>query len=183
MSDVKTSGFGGKKRVDRLLRNIANIVNMSTPLGLVAAVLSGARFHAVNGLLVADHAKLPFIPASAITIGSVVLIPGRSLLEAHTRIPGLLEHEDHHAHQWAYCFGLPFIPLYLAAAGWSWLRTSDRATANHFEVQAGLELGGYSAGTHRSLKDGLRALKSLVSGADVRRSERPGAASAAGEDA
>jgi len=38
---------------------------------------------------------------------------------------------------------LPFLPLYAIAAGWSWLRTGDLASANFFERKAGLQRGGY----------------------------------------
>ncbi len=168
--------------VERTLRNVGNVANLSTPLGLAAAVLGGARLCVVDGLVVADQARLPFLRASAITIGSVVLIPRRPLDEVRTRIPGLLEHEDHHAYQWAYCLGLPFIAVYFAAAGWSWLRSGDRATVNHFELQAGLELGGYRMGVKRPLRTGVRALVLLLSDAVARRSGQPGAANATDED-
>lgn len=169
--------------VERAVRNVGNFANLSTPLGLAMAVLCRARFRVVDGLIVADQARLPMIRASAMTIGSVVVVPHRCLDEVQARIPGLLEHEDHHAHQWAYCLGLPFIPLYFAAAGWSWLCTGDRATANHFESQAGLELGGYPVGNRRTPRAGLRVLGLLLSGAVARRSVRPGAANAADEGA
>ncbi len=169
--------------LERALRNVGNIANLSTPLGLVVAVMGRARLRMVGGLVVADQARLPFISASAMTIGSVVLVPRRSLDEAQARIPGLLEHEDHHAHQWAYCLGLPFIPMYVAATGWSWLRTGDRATANHFETQAGLELGGYAVGTRRSARMGVQALGLLFSDAVARRSAPLGAANATDADA
>ena len=169
--------------VERTLRNVGNVANLSTPLGLVAAVLGGARFRVIDGLVVADQARLPFIRAAAMTIGSVVLVPRRSLEDARARIPGLLDHEDQHAYQWAYCLGLPFIPAYMAATGWSLLCAGDRATANHFERQAGLGLGGYVAGTRRSPAVGVRALGLFLSGAVARRSEQPGAANAVDEDA
>ncbi|MDO5736252.1 MAG: hypothetical protein Q4P15_07230 [Propionibacteriaceae bacterium] len=165
------------------MRNVGNIANLSTPLGIIVALAGGARLRMVNGLVVAECAVLPGISASAMTIGSVVLIRGRTLEEATRRIPGLLEHEGHHAHQWAYCFGLPFIPLYMAATGWSWLRSADRAAANLFEVQAGLALGGYTARDKRPLRAGGRALRSLVSAAVARRSGPPGAACGADADA
>ena len=169
--------------VHRTLRNVANVVNLSTPLGLSAAALGGARMRVMNGLIVAEEARLPFLRASAMTVGSVVLVPGRGLKDAAARIPGLLEHEDHHAYQWAYCFGLPFIPLYAAASGWSWLCTGDRATANYFECQAGLALGGYRRGVRRSPRTGVRELVRSLSGAVARRSGRPDAANAADADA
>ena len=77
------------------------------------------------------------------TIGSVVLVPDKTLEEASKRIPLLVEHEDAHAWQYAYCMGLPFLPCYLIATLWSLRRTGNRAQANFFEVQAGLEAGGY----------------------------------------
>lgn len=144
-----------------LLRNVANLVNLSTPLGLLVALGTRSRVRAVDGLLVAEEARLG-LPAAAMTIGSVVLVPRRTLAEALERVPGLLEHEDAHAWQYAYCFGLPFVPAWFAAAGWSWLRSGDRATANHFEVQAGLALGGYREGRLRSARAGLKDLRARL---------------------
>lgn len=141
-----------------LLRNIANVANLSTPLGLVVALATRSRLRRVAGLLVAENSRLR-LPATAMTIGSVVLVPRRSLDDAVGRIPGLIEHEGEHAYQWAYCLGLPFIPAYFIATGWSWLRSGDRATANHFEVQAGLELGGYRRGRLRTVRSGLIDLR------------------------
>lgn len=131
----------------RAVRNLANLVNLSTPLGLVLALAGRGRVRMVAGLWVADGLALPLGHASAMTVGSVVLVPRRRLDEALAVIPGLLEHEDAHAWQWSACFGLPFIPLYFAAAGWSMLKCGDRASANFFERQAGLDLGGYPEAT------------------------------------
>ncbi|MDF1488231.1 hypothetical protein [Tessaracoccus caeni] len=127
----------------RLVRNIGNVANLSTPLGLLVALAARGRLRRIDGLIVAERAHLGPLPAGAVTIGSVVVIPTLTLEELQRRVPGTMEHEDAHAWQWAYCLGLPFIPLYMAAMGWSWLRTRDRASANVFEIQAGLELGGY----------------------------------------
>ena len=163
-----------------VLRNIGNLANLSTPMGLLVATAGRGRFRILHGLVVAEDVRLPRnISASALTIGSVVVITGRSLEQASARIPGLLEHEDHHAHQWAYCLGLPFIPLYLLAMGWSWLRSGDRATANFFEVQAGLRLGGYVTRNKRPLGLGVRSLVAEVSAAVARRSGPPDAGSGA----
>jgi hypothetical protein len=57
--------------------------------------------------------------------------------------PALLGHEEKHSSQYAWCLGLPFLPLYFLAAGWSQLRTGNPASANFFERQAGLAAGGY----------------------------------------
>ena len=47
---------------------------------------------------------------------------------------GVLEHELVHTRQWKK-YGLCFLPLYLAAGA--------NALGNRFEVEAGLERGGY----------------------------------------
>ncbi len=133
-------------QTSRWLRTVANLCNGSTPLGLVLGLASRGRLRRVGHLIIVDEARLPFITASAMTVGSVVLIPKRTMEEVVERIPTLVEHEDEHAWQWAYCLGLPFLPLYVAAMGWSMWRTRDRALANFFEVQAGLESGGYRRG-------------------------------------
>ncbi len=77
-------------------------------------------------------------------------------MEAST--PTLMEHEDGHAWQYAYCLGLPFLPLYAMAVAWSMVRTGDRASANHFEVQADLLKGGYRRNPPMPLRLGLRRL-------------------------
>ena len=82
--------------------------------------------------------------ASAFTIGSAV-ITARTFGTLLAANPSLLDHEERHADQWLACLGLPFLPAYLVAMGWSWIRTRDRAAANVFEVRAGLAAGGYRA--------------------------------------
>lgn len=124
------------------LRQIANVLNGSTPLGLLLAaaartpVRSGPR-----GLLLATgyRWRLPF--AGAFTVGNVVLFragPERALAD-----PVLLRHEERHSTQYAWCLGVPFLPLYLLAAGWSVWRTGNPGSANVFERHAGLQAGGY----------------------------------------
>lgn len=144
-----------------LVRNVANVANLSSPLGVIVALATRSRLRRAEGLLVAERARVR-LPATALTIGSVVIVPRRTLAEALDRIPGLLEHEDQHAWQYAYCLGLPFIPAYFVATAWSWLRSGDRATANHFEVQAGLELGGYRTGKLRRVRTGLVDLRARL---------------------
>lgn len=107
----------------RLLRNLANVANLSTPLGLAVAVAGRARLRRRGHLIVADRARLPIRNAGAVTIGSVVLVPHRAVEEVEASTPTLMEHEDGHAWQYAYCLGLPFIPLYGAATLWSMIRT------------------------------------------------------------
>ena len=143
----------------RVLRNVANIANLSTPLGVLIGLAGTGRFRSHRGLIVVDRARLPLPHASAMTVGSVVLIPTESREEVEARMPGLISHEDEHAWQWALCMGLPFLPLYFAAAGWSLVRCGDRASANVFERQAGLALGGYPEQPKRSWGQMLALLR------------------------
>lgn len=138
----------------RRVRNAANLVNLSTPLGALLGVIGRGRLRNRAGLVVFDEVRLPGVRASAMTVGSVVLVMGRRLEQVEQRIPGLLRHEDEHAWQYAACLGLPMLPLYGVAAGWSWLRTGNRASANLFEQAAGLTRGGYRRASRRSLRQG-----------------------------
>ncbi|MGB7964533.1 MAG: hypothetical protein WCF12_16445 [Propionicimonas sp.] len=124
------------------LRAAGNAVNLSTALGLGIAALGRARLsRGERGLIYAEGFRVK-LPAGAFTVGNVVVTHGRlDVLEsAH---PGTLDHEDVHAWQYLVLAGLPFLPLYAAASGWSWLRTGDRASRNIFERHAGLVSGGY----------------------------------------
>lgn len=124
------------------LRRVANLVNLSTPLGLLIARVGGCR--TVPGprrLHLASGYRPPFPYAGAFTVGNVLIARGDWQVLTDTN-PGLLQHEEAHSWQWA-ALGPLFLPAYTIAMGWSWLRTRDRASANWFEVRAGLELGGY----------------------------------------
>ena len=93
------------------LRQIANVVNLSTPLGLVIAVASKSpRRPGPRGLIIAsDYAwKLP--KAGAFTMGNVVLY--RAGRDVAGRNEVLLGHEERHSTQYAYCLGLPFLVFY-----------------------------------------------------------------------
>jgi hypothetical protein len=123
-------------------RQLVNWVNLSTPLGLLVAVVGRARVHrAHDGLLIARGFRLPLKTAPAFTLGNVVVL--RIDDETLARRPRLLVHEARHATQYAWCLGPLMLPLYLVAAAWSWLRRGDPATSNVFERLAGLEDGGY----------------------------------------
>jgi hypothetical protein len=64
-------------------------------------------------------------------------------------------HEERHTWQYTVC-GTLFMPLYLVAMGWSWIRTGDRASRNVFERAAGLSDGGYVDVPVRSLGSLIR---------------------------
>ena len=124
------------------LRQVANLANGTTPLGLaVAAVAGTAVSRGPRGLVIASGYRWRFPYAGAFTLGNVVIcrIPAEQL----TSNAALLGHEEKHCSQYAWCMGLPFLPLYFLAAGWSLLRTGDPASGNFFEEQAGLAAGGY----------------------------------------
>jgi hypothetical protein len=127
------------------VRQVVNVINLATPLGLAVAVTGRARLErGPHGLLLArDYRGRVLAPrAGAVTIGDVVLM--RLDDEALTRHPQLLDHEARHATQYAFWLGpLVFVPAYLAASVWSWVRTRDFALGNAFEVRAGLVEGGY----------------------------------------
>jgi hypothetical protein len=131
--------------------NALNWVNLSTPFALLLARAKGCAVSAgPAGLIIAEGwtGRLPF--ASAFTVGSVVFVRG-----PRSRARGtLLAHEARHSAQYAACLGLPFLPLYFAAAAWSVLRTGDPASRNVFERLAGLADGGYSERPARALSPG-----------------------------
>lgn len=120
------------------------MANLSTPLGLLVAVLTGTRVVRGPEGLILGFGYRPRLPrAGAFTVGNVVLF--RAGPDDVAARPRLLAHESRHASQYALCLGLPFLPAYLAAAGWSVLRCGHPALRNPFEVRAGLADGGYRA--------------------------------------
>ncbi len=147
------AGSAGPRRRERV-KQLGNVANLSTPLGLAVARLGGAAVRpGPRGLLLADGYRLPFPVAGAFTVGNVLLTSGR--WDRHR--PGLLEHEERHSWQWFWWAGLPFLPAYGACLVWSVLRTGDRAAGNAFERQAGLVQGGYRELPVRPLGPVLRA--------------------------
>lgn len=69
---------------------------------------------------------------------------GATYLTGASDAPEVLEHEDVHRLQWQR-YGLWFIPMYLAAG--------QDALRNRFEIEAGLEKGGYKRGSSRPPED------------------------------
>jgi hypothetical protein len=130
------------------LRAAWNMTNLSTPLGLLVAALTGTRVvRGPEGLLLGFGYRPRLPRAGAFTVGNVVLFRGGP--DDVAARPRLLAHESRHASQYALCLGLPFRPLYGAAAGWSVLRCGHPAPHNLFEVRAGLADGGYRARPRR----------------------------------
>jgi hypothetical protein len=128
------------------VRQVANLINLATPLGLVLALTGRARFaKGPHGVIVAHgyRSPVPAPHAGAVTVGDVVLL--RLNDEQLARLPNLLDHEARHSTQWA-CFLGPvgFLPAYLLASAWSWWHSGDFAVRNPFEMRAGLVDGGYA---------------------------------------
>jgi hypothetical protein len=122
------------------LRAVANMVNLSSVAGLAIARAGRARIsEGPRGLWYAEGYALPFPVAGAFTVGSVIITP-RSIAEIGE---AAVTHEERHTWQYTVC-GTLFMPLYLTAMGWSWVRTGDRAARNIFERAAGLADGGYT---------------------------------------
>jgi hypothetical protein len=92
-----------------------------------AGLLGRGRMHRESGLLVADAMPSWAFGRGGTTIGAV-------FLTSRAQHADVIAHEAAHREQWRR-FGLAFIPLYLMA-GRDPLR-------NRFEIEAGLELGGY----------------------------------------
>ncbi|MEC5190613.1 MULTISPECIES: hypothetical protein [unclassified Arthrobacter] len=129
------------------LRQLANAVNGTTPLGLLLAGCARTPLRGgPRGLLIATGYRWPLPKAGAFTVGNVVIF--RSGPAEVLANPVLLGHEERHCTQYAWCLGLPFLPLYFLAAGWSLVRTGNPGSRNVFERHAGLRAGGYPEPTH-----------------------------------
>jgi hypothetical protein len=126
-----------------MVKAVVNVVNLSTPCGLLLAAAARADVRpGPRGLLLASGYRWRLPVASAFTVGNVVLSPrAEGYLEAR---PRLLAHEERHSWQYVACLGLPFVPLYLLGAGWSLLRGAGPGSLNPFERWAGLADGGYA---------------------------------------
>lgn len=166
------------------LRNVLNWVNLSTPLGLAVAAAGGCRLRrGPERSFLADRYRWGFPAAGAFTVGDVV-VSRHDLDLLAARRPTLVGHELVHSRQWAYCWGLPFLPLYVGSMAWSWLRTGDRAARSFFEREAGLDEGGYAdrptrplgpvvRSTATRLARAVRGRRGLDAGTDLGRAPRP----------
>ncbi|MEU9888262.1 hypothetical protein AB0M95_14180 [Sphaerisporangium sp. NPDC051017] len=127
-------------------RQVLNWANLSTPLGLLIALAGRAGVRrGEHGLLYAHGYRIPFPVAGAFTVGNVILTAHG---EGYLTGP-LLRHEARHATQYAFCAGLPLLPLYLLAVAVSFALCGHPASWNPFERLADLEEGGYPRGSSR----------------------------------
>lgn len=130
-------------RVSLRLRQVANMLNLSTPAGLLLAALSGTKVqHGSEGLIYGTDYRPRLPVAGAFTVGNVVLFRAeRNFIDSR---PTLVAHESRHATQYAWCLGLPFLPLYFGCAAFSVWRCGNPGSRNFFERNAGLADGGYA---------------------------------------
>src|SRR5271166_3726597 len=141
-------------------RQLVNLANGSTLVGLGVAALGGTRVaRSADRLFLGTGYRLPVPPAPAFCLGNVIV----TRLDELTPGSRLFRHEARHATQYAWCGGVVMVPLYLAAAGVSWALTGDFGARNVFERRAGLADGGYA---DRPLRPsiGRRGLRGAVSG-------------------
>ncbi|HET9871510.1 MAG TPA: hypothetical protein VFP89_02790 [Propionibacteriaceae bacterium] len=167
--DRKSSG---PETTAQWVRAVGNVVNLSTPAGLLVCAVGRARVRrGPRGLLLAEGYQPRFPLAGAFTVGNVVVC--RSSWELLSRrFPQLLDHEERHTWQYLYCLGLPYYLAYTACMAWSVLRTGDRASANFFERQAGLVAGGYQERDTRPITVAVSAQMSMLRSMPRRFAER-----------
>jgi hypothetical protein len=132
---------GAALRPGLRLRQAVNLANGSTLAGLGVAALGGAAIaRSADGLFTGTGYRLPVPPAPAFCLGNVIVTRAGEL-DSGSR---LFRHEARHATQFAWCGGVVMVPLYLTAAGVSWVLTGDFGARNVFERLAGLADGGYA---------------------------------------
>ena len=158
------------------VRQAVNLANGSMLAGLGVAALGGASIaRSVDGLFTGTGYRLPVPPAPTFCLGNVIVTRGDGI------DPGspVFRHEARHATQFAWCGGVVMIPLYLAAAGVSWVLTGDFGARNVFERRAGLADGGY---TDKPLRPALRRVSGPGRRAPAPGPLSPGPASAARDE-
>jgi hypothetical protein len=137
---VPSGGLASHRAWPRL-REAVNLVNGSTLAGLGVAMAGRARLtRAPDRLFIGTGYRLPVPPARAFCLGNVILARGDGIDSGSP----LFAHEARHATQFACCGGVAMVPMYLAAAGVSWVLTGDFGARNVFERRAGLADGGYT---------------------------------------
>jgi hypothetical protein len=123
-------------------RTVVNILNLSTPAGLLLRLIGGTGMRlGPRGLIVATGYRLPLPVAPAFTVGNVILL--RDQGEDLEASPRLLLHEERHATQYVWSLGVVMFPLYLICAAVSLALSGDLASYNPYERLAGLADGGY----------------------------------------
>jgi len=136
--------------MDNNKRQRLNRFNLSTPLGLlIAKIFGGKTIQLENGLYMNYGRKGKYQKAEVITVGDVLLVtfnkdcPHCQQKDLYKLSPKLLRHELKHSEQYAKFGGIIFLALYLFASIKSYIQYKNIWQGNIYEIQAGLEDGGY----------------------------------------
>ncbi len=106
-----------------------------TLLGIAIGLLLGGRFQRIDGVIEIHGPRIAvalnhlYIPALALTLGHVVFGQTQAALDA-TR-----SHEQVHVRQYER-WGIVFVPAYLAASAYLYVRGRDAYRENPFEIEA-----------------------------------------------
>lgn len=107
----------------------------NTLIGIIIGLLLFGRFRVLDGVIeihspgISRLLRSLWVPAAAMTLGHVVIGRDRDCLDS-TR-----SHERIHVSQYER-WGPAFLPAYLSASVWMWLRGRDPYMDNPFEVEA-----------------------------------------------
>jgi hypothetical protein len=124
------------------VRQLVNWLNLSTPAGLLIAVLGRARIgRSGRGTLLATDYRWRYPIAGAFTVGNVIVTRHDEAWCADR--PALMQHEDRHCTQYAFCLGPVMWVPYVLCAAVSWALSGNPASYNPFERLASLVDGGY----------------------------------------
>lgn len=126
------------------VRQVANWLNLSTPLGLLLARAGHADVQPhERGTMLATDYRWGFPVADAFTLGNVIVTQReRDWIEQR---PALLRHEERHCSQYAFCLGPVMVVAYVVFGSVSWMLSGSFASYNPFERRANLADGGYAA--------------------------------------
>lgn len=123
-------------------RQAVNWLNLSTPIGLLVAVVGRASIiRSERGTFLATGYRWRFPFAGAFTVGNVIVTRHERAWCAER--PQVMKHEDRHCTQYAFFLGPVLGVPYVFFAAISWLVSGSHASYNPFERLAGLLDGGY----------------------------------------
>ena len=112
------------------LRLVGNVVNLTTPSGLVVALIGDAKIRrGPRGLFLCEGYRLKFPVAGAFTIGNVITT-GSTWEQQLRQYPELLRHEEQHS--WQYLTASACRTTWRTSPAWPGpsVRTGDRAARN-----------------------------------------------------
>lgn len=125
------------------VRTAVTAANATTAVGLLVAVLGGARVRrGRDGILIGEGYRRKAPPATCFTVGSVIMCRHSAEWLLAEERADLFGHESRHAGQYAW-LGPLFWPAYWTACLWSYTATGSWGARNLFERRAGLTAGGY----------------------------------------